>query len=151
MCFPASSEKIYKELLRLLDDFGPDNWTSELRNFIPGFTPFRGKAFADFTYLDRQGQLTRAWFGAEKATAWHGRWPRYHIEVKSTSREENEPFHMSREQMFTVRVLLSRSVGYRRLNGVLFFAPFLFFGRHSRSQNVTTLAKTCTSSPVSGE
>ncbi len=104
---PTPSEKVYKELIRLLDDFGPDNWTSELREFVPGFTPFRDQAYADFTYLDRQGQLTRAWFGAEKATAWHGRWPRYHIEVKSTSGEENEPFHMSRFQMATVRVLFS--------------------------------------------
>jgi hypothetical protein len=113
-------------LIRMLDDFGPDNWTSELRTFIPGFTPFRGRAHADFTYLDRQGQLTRRWFGAEKATAWHGRWPRYHIEVKSTRGEENEPFHMSGKQMSTVRVLLSRSVEYRRLNKVPFSHRFYF-------------------------
>jgi hypothetical protein len=105
-CFPAFSEKVYKELIRMLDDFGPDNWTSELRDSVPGFTPFRGRARADFTYLDRQGQLTRRWFGAEKATAWHDRWPRYHIEVKSTRGEENEPFHMSGKQISTVRVLL---------------------------------------------
>jgi hypothetical protein len=123
---PASSEKVYKELIRMLGDFGPDNWTSELRTSIPGFTPFRGRACADFTYLDRQGQLTRRWFGAEKATEWHGRWPRYHIEVKSTRGEENEPFHMSGKQMSTVRVLLSRSVEYRRLNRVPFFASVYF-------------------------
>jgi len=100
---------VYKTLNRLLDNFGPENWTSELRNFIPGFTPFRGQAFADFTYLDRQGQLTRAWFGAQKATAWHGRWPRYHIEVKSTRGEENEPFHMSRYQMATASAFAERT------------------------------------------
>ncbi len=111
----------------MLDDFGPDNWTSELRISVPGFTPFRGRACADFTYLDRQGQLTRRWFGAEKATEWHGRWPRYHIEVKSTRGEENEPFHMSGKQMSTVRVLLSRSVEYRRLKqSALFRSDFIF-------------------------
>lgn len=99
---------VYKELIRMLDDFGPDNWTSELRTAIPGFTPFRGRAYADFTYLDRQGQLTRRWFGAEKATAWHGRWPRYHIEVKSTRGEENEPFHMSGKQMSTAIAFAER-------------------------------------------
>ena len=124
---PASSEKIYKELIRLLHDFGPDNWTSELRHSIPGFTPFSGRAFADFTYSDRQGQLTRAWFGAEIATAMNGHWPRYHIEVKSTRGEENEPFHMSREQMSTVRVLLPRSVAYRRLNRVAVFRTGFIF------------------------
>jgi hypothetical protein len=128
ICSVASSEKVYKVLLRLLDDFGPDNWTSELRHFVPGFTPFRGKALADFTYLDREGQLTRAWFGAEKATAWHGRMPKYHIEVKSTRGEENEPFHMSSYQMSTVRVLPSISEKYRGLNSVSFFRTCFTFG-----------------------
>jgi hypothetical protein len=136
----------------MLDDFEPNNWTSELLAFVPGFTPFTGRALADFTYLDRHGQLTRRWFGAEKAAEWHGRWPRYHIEVKSARGEENEPFHMSAKQMSTVRVLLSGSVEYRRLNRVAFFAPVLFFGRQSRSRSVTTtLARICTSSRVSGE
>jgi hypothetical protein len=90
-------------LVRMLVDFGPNNWTSELRHCIPGFAPFRGTAHADFTYDDTRGQLTREWFGPEKAAAWLGRWPRYHIEVKSTRGEENEPFHMSRAQMVTVR------------------------------------------------
>jgi hypothetical protein len=100
---------VYKLLVRLLDDFGPDNWTSELRNAIHGFTPFRGQAYADFTYLDRQGQLTRAWFGPEKAAAWHGRWPKYHIEVKSTRGEEIEPFHMSSIQMATAFAFAERT------------------------------------------
>lgn len=90
----------------MLDDFGPDNWTSELRHLVPGFTPFRAQAFADFTYLDSRGQLTRTWFGPEKAAAWQGSWPKYHIEVKSTFREENEPFHVSKHQLATVRLRL---------------------------------------------
>jgi len=114
---------VYKQLIRLLADFGPDNWTSKLRNFVPGFTPFTGEAYADFTYLDRQGQLTRSWFGAEKAAEWHGRWPRYHIEVKSTGGEESEPFHMSRFQMATVRVLAS----FVRASSKLSCAPAPFF------------------------
>ena len=91
-------------LIRMLADFGPNNWTSELRHCVAGFAPFCGSACADFTYEDTRGQLTREWFGPEKATAWHDRWPRYHIEVKSTRGEEIEPFHMSRFQMITVRV-----------------------------------------------
>jgi hypothetical protein len=101
----------------MLTDFGPANWTSELRNSIPGFAPFQGHAYADFTYSDTQGQLTREWFGPEKATAWHGRWPRYHIEVKSTRGEENEPFHISRHQMATVRLF-----------------PFMFCRRQARTE-----------------
>jgi len=99
---------VYKQLIRLLADFGPDNWTSKLRESVPGFTPFTGEAYADFTYLDRQGQLTRTWFGAQKAAEWHGRWPRYHIEVKSTGGDENEPFHMSRFQMATAYAFAER-------------------------------------------
>ena len=90
-------------LCRKLVDFGPDNWTSELRNCIPGFAPFRGQAYADFTYDDVRGQLTREWYGPEKAALLHGRWPRYHIEVKSTRGDVREHFHMSRFQMMTVR------------------------------------------------
>ena len=97
------TNQVYKLLVRALDDFGPDNWTSELRHSVPGFTPFRGQAFADFTYVDSQGQLTRTWLGPDKAAAWQGRWPKYHIEVKSTRGDETEPFHMSPNQMFTVR------------------------------------------------
>ncbi len=104
---PPPPKKVYKLLIRTLDDFGRDNWTSELRHFVPGFAPFHGQAYADFTYFDTQGQLTRTWFGPEKAAAWQGRWPRYHIEVKSTSGEENEPFHMSPNQMATVRLTYS--------------------------------------------
>jgi hypothetical protein len=104
----STLQKVYKLLLRKLDDFGPDHWTSELRNCIPGFAPFQGQADADFTYPDRHGHLTREWFGPEKAAAWQGRWPRYHIEVKSTRGEESEPFHISRVQMATVRPFFSQ-------------------------------------------
>ena len=87
----------------MLDDFGPDNWTSELRAQVPGFAPFRAQAYADFTYPDSYGQLTRTWFGPEKAAAWQGRWSRYYIEVKSSRGGVEEAFHMSRFQMATVR------------------------------------------------
>ena len=87
----------------MLDDFGPDNWTSTVRNCTPGLTPFTASAEAAFTYGDKRGQLTRKWFGPEKVTAWHGCWPRYHIEVKTTRGEENEPFQMSQVEMSTVR------------------------------------------------
>jgi hypothetical protein len=104
--------QVYKMLMRMLDDFGPNNWTSELRHCVPGFAPFRGTttAYADFTYDDTRGQLTREWFGPEKATLWHGRWPRYHIEVKSTRGEESEPFHMSRVQMLTASRFSERAI-----------------------------------------
>jgi hypothetical protein len=139
------SKKVYKLLLLMLDDFGPANWTSELRNCVPGFTPFQGQAYADFTYHDTQGQLTRKWLGPEKAAEWNGRWPRYHIEVKSTRGEDSEPFHISRAQMITVRphplpVLLQLSASFltrsdRRLL--------------SRSEPISV--QTCTSSCASHE
>jgi hypothetical protein len=99
-------------LMQMLDDFGPNNWTSELRHCVPGFAPFRSTttAYADFTYDDTRGQLTRKWFGPEKATLWQGRWPRYHIEVKSTRGEESEPFHMSRVQMLTALRFSERAI-----------------------------------------
>ena len=65
------------------------------------------------TYDDTLGQLTREWFGSEKARLWMGRWPRYHIEVKSTRGGEEEPFHMSWVQMITVRAHVYVGVGVR--------------------------------------
>jgi hypothetical protein len=136
-------KKVYKLLIRALNDFGPDNWTSELRHFVPGFAPFQSRAFADFTYLDSQGQLTRNWFGPEKAAAWQGRWPRYHIEVKSTRGEEEEPFHMSPVQMATVRRSPPRSGRVRETE------LMCVCDRRSRFRSARTSAVTCTSSCVS--
>jgi hypothetical protein len=108
----------------MLDDFGPANWTSKLRKCIPGFTPFQGQASADFTYQDTRGQLTQKWLGPEKAAEWHGCWPRYHIEVKSTRMKENEPFHISYRQMGDVRSL-----------------PFLCSARGARTELSAFLAR----------
>ena len=118
-------------LMRMLDDFGPNNWTSELRHWVPGFAPFRGSAYADFTYDDTRGQLTREWFGLEKANLWMGCWPRYHIEVKSTRGDEEGPFHMSRAQMITVRAHVCVGMGVR----------LMMLRRHRGSQNARTWAQ----------
>ena len=87
----------------MLDDFGPDNWTSKVRNCTAGLAPFTASAEAAFTYCDTRALLTRQWFGPEKATAWNGRWPRFYIDVKTTRGEENEPFQMGQDEMTTVR------------------------------------------------
>ncbi|KAI0316835.1 hypothetical protein OF83DRAFT_1172518 [Amylostereum chailletii] len=79
--------------------FGIQNWTSNLRSFIPGFPAFNGDAPTDFTYADRTGALTEMWYGEEMKQAWHGRWPTYHLEVKSTTGAIGEPFHVSQRQI----------------------------------------------------
>jgi hypothetical protein len=124
-----SFAQVYKILVRKLHDFGPNNWTSELRCRVPGFVPFHGNAYADFTYDDARGQLTREWFGPEKAALWQGRWPRYHIEVKSTRGVDEEPFHISRAQMITVRV------------GLCVFVCVLMMCRRRGSRNARKLAR----------
>jgi hypothetical protein len=91
--------QVYQLLSALLPDFGPENWTSELRSYYPGLEPFTGSSPADFTYADCQGILTAKLFDDGTRANWNGRWPKYLLEVKSTSREEQEPFHMSQSQL----------------------------------------------------
>ncbi|TFY59488.1 hypothetical protein EVJ58_g5746 [Rhodofomes roseus] len=93
----------YEVLRKLLGpNFGPDNWTSELRGQVPGFTHYEGDSLADFRCPDDDGILTRLWYGGEVKQRWQSDWPTYHIEVKSTSRSSEEPFHMKRVQLRTV-------------------------------------------------
>lgn len=83
------------------DSFGPDNWTSEARGIVDGFTPFEGSSLGDFTYHDQDGILTRIWYDGDSAVleAWEGKWPTYHIEVKSTAGTAQDPFQISRHQL----------------------------------------------------
>jgi hypothetical protein len=86
----------------MLPGFGPDNWTSELRKEVEGFTPYLYESIADFTYLDYQGALTDMLYGEFQREMWKDQWPTYYLEVKSTSCGHREPFHMSRKQIDTV-------------------------------------------------
>ncbi|TFY59493.1 hypothetical protein EVJ58_g5748 [Rhodofomes roseus] len=93
----------YAVLSKLLGPtFGPDNWTSELRGQVPGFTHYEGDSLADFRCPDDDGILTGLWHGGEVKRRWQSDWPTYHIEVKSTSGSSEEPFHMKRAQLRTV-------------------------------------------------
>jgi hypothetical protein len=94
--------QVFKTFSRDLPGFGPENWTSELRGLVPGFLPYEAPAIADFTYHDAYGVLTSLWFGPQTAEAWSGRWPLYHVEVKSTSGAATEAFHLSSRQLDTV-------------------------------------------------
>ncbi|KAJ7503102.1 hypothetical protein B0H11DRAFT_1987795 [Mycena galericulata] len=92
---------IYETLRKWLPDFTVDNWTSELRGAIPldDFLPYNVSSVADFQYSDAEGILTRAIFGEDVFKEWAGRWPEYHLEVKSTSNSKQTPFHMSSRQL----------------------------------------------------
>lgn len=59
---------------------------------------------ADFKYEDRGGVLTGRLYGEQTKKEWEGRWPIYHLEVKTTSGAAREPFHMSRRQLDIVSV-----------------------------------------------
>lgn len=84
-------------------DFTEDNWTSELRGLVPGFSPYLGPSLSDFRYEDTSGILTNLWFGTKQKRAWKSdRWPTFHLEVKTTSGSVNEPFHMSSAQLQSV-------------------------------------------------
>lgn len=61
--------------------------------------PYAGPSLADFKYTDCQGVLTGWLYGNETKEAWEDNWPTFHLEVKSTSGGEGEPFHMSKAQI----------------------------------------------------
>ncbi|KAJ7655665.1 hypothetical protein DFH06DRAFT_1132757 [Mycena polygramma] len=91
---------IYEIFRKNLPNFTVDNWTSELRGAVPGFPPYNLSSVADFRYLDSQGTLTSAVFGDAMSQKWAGHWPLYHIEVKSTSdQEQTTAFHLSSRQL----------------------------------------------------
>jgi len=79
-------------------NFGPENWTSEIRGKFPKLEPFQGLSFADFMYRDSQGVLIEKLYGEKIKAAWKDDWPNYHLEVKSSSGAA-EPFHVSRLQI----------------------------------------------------
>lgn len=90
--------------MKLLPGFGPDNWTSELRQWVQGFTPYTGESVADITYHDYEGALTAIFYNEDQKEEWMDQWPTYYLEVKTTSRGLHEAFHMSRAQVDTVRI-----------------------------------------------
>lgn len=69
---------------------------------MPGFMPYTGDSIADFVYLDIKGALTGLLYGQDQRDAWKDRWPKFYLEVKSTSRAQRDIFHMSRNQVETV-------------------------------------------------
>ncbi|KAF7971375.1 hypothetical protein HWV62_21338 [Athelia sp. TMB] len=101
---------IYSTFLKELPGFGPENWTSEWRAHYPEMEPYDGPSLADFKYHDCEGVLTTVLYGEETKAAWASTWPTYHIEVKSTSRSQSEPFHLSRTQMEHVSVILGSNI-----------------------------------------
>jgi hypothetical protein len=104
----------YNYFLEKLPGFGPDNWTSELRCYAPGMTPYEGSSVLDFIYHDNEGILTKLWLGEDKMEEWRDQWPAYHVEVKGTSGTAQEAFHISRRQLEIVSIIsfleLSRSI-----------------------------------------
>ena len=97
--------KILKDKLKL-PRFDAENWTSHRRGNVPGFVAYEGPSLADLTYEDKDGVLTEHLYGNERRVAWSGKWPTYHIEVKSTAGALNMPFRMSQEQLQTVSLCI---------------------------------------------
>ncbi|KAH7102371.1 hypothetical protein BKA62DRAFT_700182 [Auriculariales sp. MPI-PUGE-AT-0066] len=90
---------VYDFLHSQLHDFTYQNWTSELRvkAGFPGISA--AESLADFSYRDEHGLLTKL-LGQGDYTAMAPIRRRFHylIEVKSTTGEQGDIFHMSRLQ-----------------------------------------------------
>jgi hypothetical protein len=93
-----------------LPDWSESNWTSKSR-VEARRSQFDGAEadFADFTYKDITGSLTRIFLdqGITAADAWLRDLDNpitYHLEVKSTVGDCSEPFYMSNNQVEKVRL-----------------------------------------------
>ncbi|KAK1655998.1 hypothetical protein BDP81DRAFT_388853 [Colletotrichum phormii] len=86
----------------LLDWKPEKNWTSHLRE-EKGHPLFLGdeSTTADFTYTDMEGRMLEALGVVRKS--WFSHTITYHIEVKGTVCELEEPFHFSQNQMNLAR------------------------------------------------
>lgn len=81
------------------------NWTSKLRSEAgyPFFTEDE-KDFADFTYLDSSGHMKEVLQAANLDL--RGQWSSsttYHLEIKTTSENCDDPFFMSQNQLDKAR------------------------------------------------
>ncbi|KAH8832352.1 hypothetical protein DL96DRAFT_1581759 [Flagelloscypha sp. PMI_526] len=104
MLVGVTGEDIVYHWLKAFDlpFFSQDNWTSEIRGRVPGFSPFNGRSPADFCYDDIEGKLTsilRPDCCEQYVDA--GFWPKYLLEVKSTSSGNETPFVMRKNQFET--------------------------------------------------
>ncbi|KDQ14779.1 hypothetical protein BOTBODRAFT_340753 [Botryobasidium botryosum FD-172 SS1] len=109
-----SAEYFAYNVLKFLPQFGPKNWTSELRGEVKEFDGYQGKAVADFVYEDSEGALTNMLYGAERKQAWRNQWPTYHLKVKATPGQMGQQyvFEMSRDDIEAAsRHSTYRSVG----------------------------------------
>ena len=89
----------------MLPDFTERNWFSDVRT-IAGFGPVQPGAPSDFIYEDTQGIITTMLFGPDRAAQWRDAqgFPTYLLEVKSTSNQEVQRFHLSPYQLNWVSV-----------------------------------------------
>lgn len=62
--------------------------------------PWRGRETADITYVDSEGDLTKLLIekGYLQSQTWEAERPTYYLEVKTTTKDLNEKFYMSRRQ-----------------------------------------------------
>jgi len=96
-------------LVKLLPDFGPENWTSLSRDQVSGLAAYRGpRRVTSFYYPDKHGILTSMVYDEERREAWTDKWPTYHLAVESTSGRASDPFYMNQaliEHVSTIRVV----------------------------------------------
>jgi len=95
---------VFDFLASQLPNFDYNNWTSELR-VMAGFPGIASEdSVADFAYRDDDGRLTKLLFPDEPHVFDNGARYEYLLEVKSTTGEQGDAFHMSRLQFLQVSV-----------------------------------------------
>lgn len=96
-------------LMKHVNNFNENCWTSSMRNSVEHMTPFTGddREHTDFTFQDSGGRWTSYLVGRglPGALDWQAGPPRYHIEVKTTMGDLHTPFFMSHNELEMVRLV----------------------------------------------
>ncbi|EJD42159.1 hypothetical protein AURDEDRAFT_186149 [Auricularia subglabra TFB-10046 SS5] len=100
---------VFELLKHHLKDCSPaftyENWTSPFRS-LAGHPAFDQQELSDFVYHDKSGTLTKHLFS--RGSEYYKAAPEYFIEVKTTSGDQSETFHMKRCQ-FLQAMQMSRA------------------------------------------
>lgn len=97
--------EILKRLTPGLPGFGRDNWQSTIRRHVTDHAdysdmdPWTGLETADITYNDTEGDFTKLLvINKYLDEIWVGAKPMYFLEVKTTTKECNTRFFVSKSQ-----------------------------------------------------
>lgn len=107
--------EILSRLQTHLPGFSQSNWQSTIRKYVNihedyhDLEPWKGAETADITYDDKEGEFTKLLVENQYLDdIWIGATPKYYLEVKTTTKECETRFFVSKSQYQRVFELKSK-------------------------------------------